>query len=86
MTPQLSSLEKALADAKAELSKEREMRRSAELAQDEAEAKARELEGTVTKLREENDDAIEQLAFREEELEEVRLELEVERERYEAEL
>ena len=86
MTPQLSSLEKALSDAKAELSKEREMRRSAELAQDEAEAKARELEGTVTKLREENDDAIEQLAFREEELEEVRLELEVERERYEAEL
>ena len=86
MAPQLSSLEKALSDAKAELSKEREMRRSAELAQDEAEAKAREMEGTVTKLREENDDAIEQLAFREEELEEVRLELEVERERYEAEL
>ena len=86
MAPQLSSLEKALSDANADLSKEREMRRSAELAQDEAEAKARELEGTVTKLREENDDAIEQLAFREEELEECRLELEVERDRYEAEL
>eukprot|EP00562_Extubocellulus_spinifer_P020182 CAMPEP_0178588094 /NCGR_PEP_ID=MMETSP0697-20121206/26830_1 /TAXON_ID=265572 /ORGANISM="Extubocellulus spinifer, Strain CCMP396" /LENGTH=1481 /DNA_ID=CAMNT_0020224381 /DNA_START=164 /DNA_END=4609 /DNA_ORIENTATION=+ len=86
ITPQLSSLEKALSDAKAELSSEREQRRGAELAQDEAEARAREAEGTVAKLREECDDAIEQLAFREEELEEVKLELEVEKERFAAEL
>lgn len=86
LNPQLSSLEKALSDAKAKLETESANRRQAELAQDEAEARAREAEGTVEKLQADNDEMHEQLAFREEEVEEMRLELEVEKERHSVEM
>ncbi len=86
LNPQLSSLEKALSDSKAKLETESAARRQAELAQDEAEARAREAEGSVEKLQAENDEMHEQLAFREEEVEEMRLELEVEKERHSVEM
>jgi len=82
LNPQLSQLERALSETKTKLESESTARRQAELAQDEAEARAREAEGTLEKLRAENDQVHEQLAFREEEVEEMRLELEVEKERH----
>ena len=86
MQPQISSLEKALHHAREELAKEREMRRSSDLREEDAEARAREAEAAAGRVKTELEDAMEILAFREEELEEVRLELEVERERFEAEI
>jgi kinesin family protein C2/C3 len=86
IAPQLASLEKSLSDTKHKLEIEQQLRRQAELAQDEAEARAREAEAALTGLREECDQAHEQLAFCESELEETKLELEVERERHKVEL
>ena len=81
IAPQLASLEKALTDTKSKLELEQQMRRSAELTQDEAEARMREAEGLMGTVQDECDAAHEELAFKESELEETRLELEVERER-----
>jgi len=86
ISPQLSSLEKGLADTKHKFEEESSMRRRAELAQDESEAKCREAEGALLSLKEDCDAAHEELAFRESELEETRLELEVEKERHRAEM
>ncbi len=62
------------------------MRRQAEHAQDELEAKYRETEGSLIAVKEECDAVHEELAFKESELEETRLELEIERERHRVEL
>ena len=62
------------------------MRRQAEQAQDELEAKYREAEGSLLAIREECDAVHEELAFKESELEETRLELEVEKEKHRVEL
>lgn len=86
LNPQLSALEKALSTTKSKLEAESTAKREAELAQEEAEAKLREAEGSIEKLKAENEEAHEQLAFREEEVEEMRLELEVEKERHTVEL
>ena len=86
LNPQLSQLERALSDTKRKLDAESTSRRQAELAQDEAEARAREAEGSLEGLRAESDTVHEQLVFREEEVEEMRLELEVEKERHSVEL
>jgi len=86
LNPQLSSLERALSTTKSRLESESSLRRQAELQQEEADAKAREAEGTLEKIRSENEEVHEQLAFREEEVEEMRLELEVEKERHSVEL
>jgi len=86
MAPQLSSLEKALTDTRHKLEQESSMRRHAELAQDDSEAKCREAEGALLSLKEDCDAAHEELAFRESELEETRLELEVEKERHRVEM
>ncbi len=56
------------------------------MAQDEAEARAREAEASLERLQAENEQVHEQLAFREEEVEEMRLELEVEKERHSVEM
>lgn len=80
LNPQLSSLEKSLASTKSDLERERELRRRAELAQDECEGRAREAEGSLAALRHEHDEIMEGMAFKDEEVEELRLELEVERE------
>lgn len=85
LNPQLSSLERALTDSKNKLEAESELRRQTELAQDEAENRAREAEGALEALKSESDNIHEQLAFREEEVEEMRLELEVENERHKVE-
>jgi chromosome segregation ATPase len=84
--PQLTSLEKAHADVRAKLQMEQKLRRQAEMAQDEAEDRCRELEGSLAVLREDCDTAHEELAFKDSELEETRLELEVERERHREEM
>jgi len=86
MNPQLSSLERALAETKARHESESNLRRQSELNQDEAEARAREAEGSIEALKTECDEVHEQLAFREEEVEETRLELEVEKERHNVEM
>jgi kinesin family protein C2/C3 len=86
INPQLSQLETALSDTKRKLDTESTARRQAELAQDEAEARAREFEASLDTTKAENDQVHEQLAFREEEVEEMRLELEVEKERHTVEL
>ena len=86
ISPQLASLEKSHADLRAKLQMEQTLRRQAEMSQDEAEAKCRELEGTILALRDDCDAAHEELAFKDSELEETRLELEVERERYRVEM
>merc|ERR1712071_27723 len=86
LTPQLSSLEKALAKANSRYEKESELRRRAELDQDEAEAKARASEGTIDALKEESDKAFQELAFKEEEMEELKVMLEVQKERHQDEL
>jgi hypothetical protein len=51
------SLEKAHADVRAKLQMEQKLRRQAEMGQDEAEAKCRELEGSLLALREDCDAA-----------------------------
>ena len=86
VNPQLLSLEKALAAAKAELEKESSLRRQAELRQDEDQSRSREKDGEIDALRDERDSLHEQLAFKDEELEEIRLELDVERERHRSDM
>eukprot|EP00542_Grammatophora_oceanica_P001815 CAMPEP_0194062682 /NCGR_PEP_ID=MMETSP0009_2-20130614/78209_1 /TAXON_ID=210454 /ORGANISM="Grammatophora oceanica, Strain CCMP 410" /LENGTH=1363 /DNA_ID=CAMNT_0038714507 /DNA_START=39 /DNA_END=4130 /DNA_ORIENTATION=- len=86
MAPQLASLETALMDARTKLELEQKLRRQAELVADEAEARARESEGALQSVKEECDAAHEELAFFGSELEETKLELEVERERHRVEL
>jgi len=77
VTPQLTSIEQALSVARSKLERESASRRKAELAQDEAEARARQLEGAIGALREECDSLHEELAFKEGEMEEAKIELEV---------
>jgi hypothetical protein len=79
-------LEKALSVSRTKLKEEQKLRRHAEQAQDELEAKFREAEGSLHALRDECDAVHEELAFKESELEETRLELEVENERARVEL
>lgn len=86
IAPQLASLEKALSDSRAKLKVEQKLRRQAEQDQDELEAKYREVEGNLMAIRDECDAVHEELAFKESELEETRLELEIERERHAVEL
>ena len=86
IAPQLASLEKALSDSRAKLKVEQKLRRQAEQDQDELEAKYREVEGNLLAIRDECDAVHEELAFKESELEETRLELEIERERHAVEL
>jgi len=86
IAPQLASLEKALSDSRAKLKVEQKLRRQAEQDQDELEAKYRETEGNLLSIRDECDAVHEELAFKESELEETRLELEIERERHAVEL
>ncbi len=86
IAPQLASLEKALSDSRAKLKVEQKLRRQAEQDQDELEAKYREVEGNLLSIRDECDAVHEELAFKESELEETRLELEIERERHAVEL
>ena len=82
----MASLEKALSDSRAKLKVEQKLRRQAEQDQDELEAKYREEEGNLMSIRDECDAVHEELAFKESELEETRLELEIERERHAVEL
>jgi kinesin family protein C2/C3 len=86
IAPQLAALEKALSESRSKLKEEQKLRRQAEHAQDELEAKFREAEGSLIAVREECDAVHEELAFKESELEETRLELEIERERHRVEL
>jgi len=86
IAPQLSALEKALSDSRSKLKVEQKLRRQAEQDQDDYEAKHREVEGNLAALRDECDAVHEELAFKESELEETRLELEIERERHSVEL
>jgi chromosome segregation ATPase len=86
IAPQLASLERALEDTQSRLELEQHLRRTAELTQDEAEARMREAEGMLASIQDECDAAHEELAFKESELEEIKLELEVERERGRVEL
>jgi kinesin family protein C2/C3 len=86
IAPQLAALEKALSESRSKLKEEQKLRRQAEQAQDELEAKYREAEGSLVALRDETDAVHEELAFKESELEETRLELEIERERHRVEL
>ena len=86
IAPQLAALEKALSESRYKLKEEQKLRRQAEHAQDELEAKFREAEGSLIAVREECDAVHEELAFKESELEETRLELEIERERHRVEL
>mmetsp|Transcript_23736 Transcript_23736/g.36661 ORF Transcript_23736/g.36661 Transcript_23736/m.36661 type:complete len:1384 (+) Transcript_23736:91-4242(+) len=81
IAPQLQSLEKALEDIKTKYDEEAKLRREAEMAHEDAEARFREAQGTLQNLKDDCDAAHEELAFKEEELEEARLELEVEKER-----
>lgn len=86
IAPQLAALEKALSESRSKLKEEQKLRRQAEQAQDELEAKFREAEGGLIAVKEECDAVHEELAFKESELEETRLELEIERERHRVEL
>ncbi|KAL7532191.1 hypothetical protein ACHAXR_008434, partial [Thalassiosira sp. AJA248-18] len=88
--PQLNSLETKLSTLTTQLSTETQRRISAEMKSEEAESKLRESEGTlaavrsseVRKLKEENEDLCERLAFVEEEAEDYRNELNTGRERH----
>jgi len=86
ITPQLHQMEKALSKANAKLHQEIELRRKAELDQDEAEAKARACEGTIDALKEESDKAFQELAFREDEMDELKIMFEVEKEKHQEEM
>lgn len=86
IAPQLAALEKALSESRNKLKEEQKLRRQAEQAQDELEAKFREAEGSLLAVREECDAVHEELAFKESELEETRLELEIEKEKHRVEL
>mmetsp|Transcript_65 Transcript_65/g.152 ORF Transcript_65/g.152 Transcript_65/m.152 type:complete len:319 (-) Transcript_65:305-1261(-) len=88
--PQLSSLETKLSSLATQLSSETQRRISAETRTEEAENKFRQSEGTlaavrsteVRKLKEENEDLFERLAFLESEAEDCRNALDAERERH----
>lgn len=84
--PQLTSLETALTETRAKVKQEQRLRRAAEQGQDEAEQRLRENEVAMQTLREENDALHEEVAFKESELEEMKLELDVEREQLQSEL
>lgn len=86
IAPQLAALEKALSESRNKLKEEQKLRRQAEQAQDELEAKFREAEGSLLAVREECDAVHEELAFKESELEETRLELEIEKEKHRVEM
>lgn len=86
VTPQLSSLERALAKANEALSQETENRRRAETRQDEAEARARAADGTIERLRDENDRALQEVAFKDDEMEELRVMMEVDKETHQGQL
>lgn len=86
IAPQLSALEKALSESRSKLKVEQKLRRQAEQDQDDYEVKHREIEGNLAALRDECDAVHEELAFKESEMEETRLELEIERERHSVEL
>lgn len=88
--PQLTSLETKLSSVTTQLSTEQNRRISAEINSEEAENKLREIEGTLSavrssemrKLKEENEDLCERLAFVEGEAEDYRNELNTEREQH----
>ena len=82
----MAALEKALSESRSKLKEEQKLRRQAEQAQDELEAKFREAEGSLLAVREECDAVHEELAFKESELEETRLELEIEKEKHRVEM
>ncbi|KAL9190870.1 hypothetical protein ACHAXT_000576 [Thalassiosira profunda] len=92
--PQLTSLETKLSSVTTQLSAESQRRIAAEMKSEEAENKLREAEGAlaavrsseVRKLKEENEDLCERLAFVEGEAEDYRNELNTERERHREEL
>jgi len=86
IAPQLAALEKALSESRNKLKEEQKLRRQAEQTQDELEAKFREAEGSLLAVREECDSVHEELAFKESELEETRLELEIEKEKHRVEM
>ena len=68
-----------MTESRHKLKKEQKLRRQAEQDQDDAEVRHREMEQSLTGIREECDVVHEELAFKENELEETRLELEVEK-------
>ena len=94
VTPQLNSLETKLSSVTSQLKQESQRRIQAEMTCEEAENKLREAEGALAsvqqselrKLKEENEDLYERLAFIEGESEDYRNELETERERHRGEL
>jgi kinesin family protein C2/C3 len=86
MAPQLSQLESALTHTKLQLETSQSQLRHAENKAEECESRLREVEASLVTLRDDADAAHEELAFKESELEEALLELEVERERFRVEL
>lgn len=94
VTPQLNSFESKLSSVTSQLKQESQRRIQAEMACEDAENKMREVEGTLAsvrsselrKIKDENEDLMERLAFIEGEVEDYRNELETERERHRGEL
>eukprot|EP00985_Skeletonema_marinoi_P028906 scaffold26260_cov86-Skeletonema_marinoi.AAC.1 len=94
VTPQLNSLESKLSSVTSQLKQESQRRIQAEMACEDAENKMREVEGTLAsvrsselrKIKDENEDLMERLAFIEGEVEDYRNELDTERERHRGEL
>ena len=86
MAPQLTQLESALTHTKLQLETSQTQLRHAENKAEECESRLREVEASLVSVREDADAAHEELAFKESELEEAMLELEVERERFRVEL
>jgi kinesin family protein C2/C3 len=75
-----------LTESRHKLKQEQKLRRTAEQAQDDAEVRLREADQSLAGIREECDVVHEELAFKENELEETRLELEVEKQHLQTEL
>ena len=86
MGPQISSLEVSLTEARQKLKEEQKLRRAAEQAQDDTDQRLREMEQTLAQMREENDLVHEELAFKENELEETKLELDIEKQQLQNDL
>ena len=94
VSPQLNSIESKLSTVTSQLKQESQRRIQAEMACEDAENKMREVEGTLAsvrsselrKIKEENEDLCERLAFIEGEVEDYRNELDTERERHRGEL
>ncbi|KAI2507836.1 hypothetical protein MHU86_6616 [Fragilaria crotonensis] len=86
MAPQLTQLESALTHTKLQLETSQSQLRHAENKAEECESRLREVEASLATMRDDADAAHEELAFKESELEEALLELEVERERFRVEL